>query len=111
MAPAPPDRRIRISRGSIYLDRDLYDACLSGVSAVATVVREGRVYLLPLRGPAAGGLLLKVRNARGDRVVHADEFLHTLGISSIAPERWVSVRWMPDMAGLLLEDVAPSGAN
>jgi len=111
MAPAPPDRRIRISRGSIYLDRDLYDSCLSGVSAVAAVVREGRVYLLPLRSPAAGGLLLKVRNARGDRVVHADEFLHTLGISSIAPERWVAVRWMPDMAGLLLEDVAPSGAN
>src|ERR1700735_1938944 len=111
MAPAPPDRRIRISRGSIYLDRDLYTSCWSGVCAVAAVVREGRVYLLPLRGPAAGGLLLKVRNARGDRVVHADEFLHTLGISSIAPERWVTVRWMPDMAGLLLEDVAPSGAN
>jgi hypothetical protein len=111
MAPAPPDRRIRISRGSIYLDRDLVDACLSGVTAVATVVREGRAYLLPLRGPAAGGLLLKVRNARGDRVVHADEFLNSLGISSIASERWVPVRWMPDMAGLLLEDVAPSGAN
>jgi hypothetical protein len=111
MAPASLDRRIRISRGSIYLDRDLYDACLPGVSAVAAVVREGSAYLLPLRGPAAGGLLLKVRNARGDRVVHADEFLHTLGISSIAPERWVPVRWMPDMAGLLLEGVAPPGAN
>ncbi|MCS6886940.1 hydrogenase maturation protease [Chloroflexus sp.] len=31
--------------------------------------RDGEVWLVPLRGPAAGGLLLKQRNARGDRSV------------------------------------------
>ena len=111
MSPFPVDGRIRIAHGSIYLARDLYDAYLSGVCAIATVLRDGRVYLMPLRGPAAGGLLVKVRNARGDRVVHADEFLHAVGISSSAPERWVAVRWVPDMAALLLEDVVPAGAN
>jgi len=110
MPPDPPDERIRISRGSLYLDHDLCAAYFADIAALAAVVRDSRVYLLPLRGPAAGGLLLKVRNARGDRVVHADEFLLTIGIASTAPERWVTVRWMPDMAGLLLEDVAPSGA-
>ena len=107
----PPVERIRLARGSIYLDRDLCAAYFSGTTALAAVVRGGRAYLLPLRGPAAGGLLLKVRNARGDRVVHADEFLLTLGIPGNAPERWVGVRWAPDMAGLLLEEVAPMDAN
>ncbi len=31
--------------------------------------RDGEIWLAPLRGPAAGGLLLKQRNARGDRSV------------------------------------------
>ncbi|WP_298819033.1 hydrogenase maturation protease [Chloroflexus sp.] len=31
--------------------------------------RSDEVWLVPLRGPAAGGLLLKQRNARGDRSV------------------------------------------
>jgi hypothetical protein len=107
----PPDGRVRISRGSIYLDCDLCAAYLADVSAVATIVREGRAYLLPLRGPAAGGLLLKIRNARGDRVVHAEDFLTALGVSICTPERNVAVRWVPDMAGLLLEDVASPNAN
>jgi hypothetical protein len=116
MSKAAPDegssgRHIRIARGSIYLDRDLCATYMSDVSALAAVAREGRAYLLPLRGPAAGGLLLKIRNARGDRVVHAEEFLLTLGISRNDPERQVAVRWASDMAGLLLEEVVPADAN
>jgi len=94
---------VRILRGSIYIDRELYEQYMPDVSCVATVARDGRVYILPLRGPSPGGSLLKIRNARGDRVVHADEFLHTVGVSVEAPERRVPVRWIPEMAGLLLE--------
>jgi hypothetical protein len=107
----PPEEYIRLARGSIYLDSALCAAYFSDTAALAAIVRDGHAYLLPLRGPAAGGLLLKVRNARGDRVVHADEFLLTLGIAGSAPERWVGVRWVPDMAGLLLEEVVPTDAN
>jgi hypothetical protein len=110
--PSPsPEERIRLARGSIYLDSALCAAYFSDTAALAAIVRDGHAYLLPLRGPAAGGLLLKVRNACGDRVVHADEFLLTLGIASNAPERWVGVRWDPDMAGLLLEELVPTDAN
>lgn len=97
----------RIARGSIYLDRELCDLYLPGTESVAAICREGRVYLLPLRGSAAGGSLLKVRNARGDRVVHALEFLRTLGIDAQAPALSVPVRWESDVAGLLLEGIAP----
>jgi hypothetical protein len=111
MSTRPVAASIRLARGSIYLDSDLCAAYFSDVASLAAVVRDGRAYLLPLRGPAPGGLLLKVRNGRGDRVVHADEFLLSLGIASNAPERWIGVRWVADMAGLLLEDVIATGAN
>lgn len=103
--PAGDSRSVRIARGSIYLDRELCDLYLPGIESVAALSREGRVFLLPLRGTAAGGLLLKVRNARGDRVVHALEFLRTLGIDADTLEHRVPVRWASDVAGLLLEGI------
>ncbi|MHA7657049.1 hydrogenase maturation protease [Mycobacterium sp. ML4] len=35
--------------------------------AVVAVIREGDLWLIPLRGPRSGGLLLKQRNPAGDR--------------------------------------------
>jgi hypothetical protein len=109
-APLPPElsassdlRYVRVARGSIYVDRDVSQLYLPNVDSVAALVREGRAFLLPLHGNGVGGLLLKVRNARGDRVLHAEEFLGTLGIAVNAPERSVVVRWDTAAAGLLLE--------
>lgn len=49
------------------------DAALAGSrfpsSAAAALVREGQLWLLPLRGPRNGGLLLKQRTPAGDRSV------------------------------------------
>lgn len=42
---------------------------------LVALVREGELWLLPLRGPAAGGLLLKQRNLQGDRSVLLSELL------------------------------------
>jgi hydrogenase maturation protease len=39
-------------------------------------VRDDQFWLLPLRGPRSGGLLLKQRNAAGDRAVLVRELLH-----------------------------------
>ena len=78
--------RVRIARGSLYLSRELCDRYLAGTTSIAAVIRDGRVYLLPLHGSTAGGSLLKVLNAHGDRVVHVDEFLRTVGVPVEAPE-------------------------
>lgn len=47
------------------------DARLAGQrfvsGAAVALVREGQLWLLPLRGPQSGGLLLKQRNPAGDR--------------------------------------------
>jgi hypothetical protein len=94
---------VRIARGSIYLDRDLCERYLPAVAAVALLARDDKTFMLPLHGPTAGGLLLKVRNARGDRVVHATEFLQSQGITPDAPERSVLVQWAAEIGGLWLQ--------
>jgi hydrogenase maturation protease len=105
-----PQRRVRVARGSIYLDSDLCAEFLGGAVSVAPLSMAGRASLLPLRGSAAGGLLLKVLNSRGDRVVHAAEFLRTFGVDFDTPECTVPVRWCPKSAALILEGLV-STAN
>lgn len=100
---------IRIANGSLYLSRELYNQYLPGISTIALLIRDGCVFLLPLHGATAGGILLKIRNARGDRVAHATEFLRALGIDADSPERSQSVRWISDIAGLLLEGLSVPG--
>ena len=91
----------RIARGSVYLDREVCDLYLPGVASITMINRDGRAYLLPLHG-SDSGWLLKMRNARGDRVVHALQFLFMLGLDADT-EMQVPVRWDSGMAGLLLE--------
>ncbi|MGV0992571.1 MAG: hydrogenase maturation protease [Mycobacterium sp.] len=43
--------------------------------AMAAVPRDGELWLFPLRGPSAGGLLLKQRNSAGDRAALVREVL------------------------------------
>jgi hydrogenase maturation protease len=105
---APRALGARIARGSIYLDRALCAQYLGDAVSVAVLQRDGRSLLVPLHGSTAGGLLLKVLNARGDRVVHAEEFLRTVGIEADAPERRVPVRWCPEVAALILDGLEPT---
>ena len=55
------------------------DAALAGVrfpsDALAAILRDGQLWLFPLRGPSSGGLLLKQRNPAGDRTVLLREVL------------------------------------
>ncbi len=101
---------VRIARGNVYLDSELCAEFLGSAVSVAALNTDGRALLLPLRGSSAGGLLLKVLNSHGDRVVHAPEFLRSLGMEYDSPERTVPVRWCAESAALLLEGL-PSTAN
>lgn len=60
--------------GYLRLDAALAKRHFSGDAAVA-LRRAGEFWLMPLRGPQSGGLLLKQRNARGDRCVLVREVL------------------------------------
>jgi hydrogenase maturation protease len=46
---------------------------------LTTIVREQKLWLYPMRGPGGGGLMLKRRNARGDRCVLLTEVMIEVG--------------------------------
>lgn len=57
-------------------------------SAAVGLRREGELWLLPLRGPRSGGLLLKQRNPAGDRAVLIREVLEDVIPTGHRPARW-----------------------
>jgi hypothetical protein len=62
------------SQGSLHLDAALAQAYFPEDTLVA-LLRGPELWLLPTRGAAGGGLLLKQRNAHGDRSVLIWEML------------------------------------
>ncbi len=103
MVELPP---VTLRGGSIHLPRELCDAHLAGAEAVAVIERDGALLVVPLVPGSAGGLLLKLRNARGDRVIAAQEFLRTHGYADSDEERRVAVRWDESAAALMLTGIA-----
>jgi hypothetical protein len=65
---------------------------------------------VPLIRDSAGGLLLKQRNARGDRVIHAQEFFRHCDLPEDAEPRTLRAQWSRDRAALVvrLADTASS---
>lgn len=93
---------IAIRRGSIYVEADVYTRYFTGLESIILVRQDEKLLLLPVRHAAAGGLLLKVRNPQGDRVVHAQEFLRDQGIDE-HQELTLSVHWDSRSAALVAD--------
>ncbi|WP_348731114.1 hydrogenase maturation protease, partial [uncultured Mycolicibacterium sp.] len=79
LAPLRPAGR---AEATVEFTADGYlrlDAALAAArfpsDAVTAVMRDGTFWLIPLRGPRSGGLLLKQRNPAGDRSVLVSELL------------------------------------
>ncbi len=94
---------VRAGDGRLLLPRATVDTYLPGMPAAALVERDGEVYLLPLRGPTAGGLLLKQRNRDGDRVIVATELLEPRGLGRFSRDTEFHVRWVAEAGALLIE--------
>ena len=96
----------RIGDGRVLLSRATCDRYLAGAGSAVLLERDGQVFLVPLGGPCAGGLLLKQRNAQGDRVLLAEEFLDRRGLGRFCVERVFALRWADDAGALLIEGLA-----
>lgn len=92
--------RIAIRRGSIYVDAGVYATYFRGLESIILLRQDEKLLLLPVRHAAAGGLLLKIRNPHGDRVVHAHEFLRNQGIDE-GQEWTLPVQWDARSAALV----------
>jgi len=91
---------IRISRGGLYLSREVCDRYFAGVDAVILLKRDADLVILPVRHAAAGGYLLKQRNGAGDRVVHVGELLGDRAIRQDDQE--LPAVWDAGQAGLVV---------
>jgi hypothetical protein len=56
--------------------------------AVAALLRDDDLWVIPLRGPRSGGLLLKQRNPAGDRSLLVREVLGDLPVTGDHPAFW-----------------------
>lgn len=73
--------------GYLRIDADTAHQYFPG-DTTAAAVRDGELVLVPLHSTASGGMLLKQRNAAGDRAVLVREVLHDLLPVGTRAARW-----------------------
>jgi hydrogenase maturation protease len=93
---------VSVGRGNFYLSREICDTYLPGVVSVALLARDDEVLIVPLTQQSAGGLLLKHRNSRGDRVIHAQEFFRARNLPEDFELRAMRVQWSRESAALIV---------
>ncbi len=101
---------VSIGGGRVLVPYETYALYFGGAACAALIDRDGQVLLLPLQGPVAGGMLLKQRNRRGDRVMLAMDFLAGHGSGAFADEQCFPVRWVAEAGALLIEGFGNSDA-
>jgi hypothetical protein len=94
-------REIELRDGRLHITHAVYEELFEACVAVALLVREDGWWLLPLRG-GAGGLQMKVRNARGDRVIESQEFFRSQGLDDSADAQTFALRFDAAQGGFLL---------
>lgn len=93
---------ISINRGSIYLPHSVYETYFSGIDAIIVLITDGALRILPVQHVSAGGCLLKIRNARGDRVAAAQDVFAANGLSDWTRED-LEVKWDQSQAALICD--------
>lgn len=115
MATTPDDEALLasagVAAGNLYLSCEACQRFLPGIESVALLRRDAQVLIVPLTRDSGGGLLLKVRNARGDRVIHAQEFFRAHGYAEAFASQRVALHWDQAAAALVLTGLprAPHG--
>ncbi|MBL4762751.1 MAG: hypothetical protein JKY93_08635 [Gammaproteobacteria bacterium] len=92
--------QLLLKNGNIYLDSELYETYFSAINSVVLIKKESLIQMLPVQ-QAGGGLLLKIKNAKGDRIVHATEFFQQHGLEiEMDKEILLDAKWNAEMAAL-----------
>ena len=96
----PP--HIQFRNGNIYIDASISERYFPNLQHVVLLKRDTQILILPVHHEGGAGLLLKIRNAQGDRVIHAQEFFREHGIDN-GLDRLIPVSWDDTMAGLVID--------
>lgn len=95
--------QVKIARGNIYVPLETYETYLKNIEAVALLPHEKGILLIPLIQQSAGGLILKIKNLRGDRVVNSQEFFRNNNIPENFEETEHDVFWENERHALLIK--------
>ena len=98
-----PPATVTLMRGGLYLARAVYDRYFAALDTIVLLRRDRDLLIMPVRHAAAGGYLLKLRNAAGDRVVNAPDFFRAQGLDDEA-QREFTVDWDSQRAALIARD-------
>ncbi len=94
--------RIGVRDGSVYLNRQTVETYFRHIDAVIILIRDQQLQILPVRQMAAGGCLLKVRNAVGDRVANSPDVFAEHGLSAWRDDDIEAV-WSATLGALVAE--------
>ena len=90
---------IAIRDGAIYLPSAVVDTYFRGIAAVIVLIQQEDLMVMPVPQATAGGCLLKVRNAAGDRVVQARDVFQDRDLLDFASND-LTVAWEADKGAL-----------
>lgn len=93
---------VDVRDGAVYLPASLVATYFPGIEAVVVLIRDGALEILPVQRMAAGGCLLKVRNAAGDRVASAPDVFHAHGLGAWHAEA-LPARWSRERGALRID--------
>ena len=95
---------LTVRRGALYFTREVYERFFNTLENVI-LLRDGNdLVVLPVRNPFAGGYVIKLRTAAGDRAVQAADFFRDHGIDDQI-EMTVPATWNDERAALVAVSV------
>ena len=97
---------LRLMNGSLYLDAEVYAAFFGDRDSVAVLSRDHRIALFPLAPGGVGGSFAKLKNARGDRVIHARELFRGLDLDDGEAQDLVA-HWDSELCALVFPQPRP----
>ncbi|MEQ1715781.1 MAG: hypothetical protein ABL907_07320 [Hyphomicrobium sp.] len=91
---------VTVRRGALYFTRDVYERFFNTLDNVI-LLRDGNdLVVLPVRNQSAGGYVIKLRTAAGDRTVQAADFFRDQGIED-QMEMTLPATWSDERAALV----------
>ena len=94
--------KVAIRNGNLYVEHELYKKFFNGIETIALLKRDTGFLVMPVFSQASGGRLLKMRNAAGDRVVTATDFLQDFNLDEHAEKNFLAT-WDSSAAALFVD--------
>lgn len=91
-----------VRRGALHFTRQVYERFFDSLHNVVLLRDGSDLVILPVRHPAGGGYVIKLRSGAGDRSVTAADFFRDNGVDDDV-QLTLSAAWSDERAALIVE--------